>query len=514
MTSDSISCALENFLIESCGAIVRENGAELFDLGQSKYSVTGEHNRCLLHLWSAERNIVRRIVDMEVKGDVLRLAVQRLGQPSPSKLEICRFRDRRTTNEKRASRLAYRHKLNRILERHFAGFTIAELRTSADLERSFGPIYCRGLLHRGQSAFAVFGVNEKETQSSIDAALTFAILWLEHCRQNQAGKRVVEGLKLFLPSGTTTLTRQRIAHLNPTAAQWQLYEWNEREDSLLLADLADRGNFSTRLVRLADEANTRQRFADAITRIHNWMPEGEVVVLSSALVAFRHRGLEFARARLGQTPSNFHNTIEIVFGLGRAEQTLTAANEPALVKLIHSIGEVRHSQGPHDHRLWRAYPERWLESLVEKNISLLDESLESSPTYSQVPAFSAADRAMIDVLALTRAGRLAVVELKADEDIHLPLQGVDYWSRVAWHHARGEFKRFGYFSGRELSDAKPRLILAAPALRIHPATDTLLRYISPEIDWTLAGIDEHWREQVKVVFRKRPHPQAAIKQAS
>jgi hypothetical protein len=31
---------------------------------------------------------------------------------------------------------------------------------------------------------------------------------------------------------------------------------------------------------------------------------------------------------------------------------------------------------------------------------------------------------MIDVLALTRENRLAVIELKADEDIHLPLQGL------------------------------------------------------------------------------------------
>jgi hypothetical protein len=33
--------------------------------------------------------------------------------------------------------------------------------------------------------------------------------------------------------------------------------------------------------------------------------------------------------------------------------------------------------------------------------------------------------------------------------------------------------------------------------------DTVLRYISPEIDWTLAGIDERWRDTVRVIFRKR-----------
>jgi hypothetical protein len=111
---------------------------------------------------------------------------------------------------------------------------------------------------------------------------------------------------------------------------------------------------------------------------------------------------------------------------------------------------------------------------------------------------------MIDVLTTTRNRRLAVVELKADEDIHLPLQGLDYWSRVEWHHTRGEFPRFGYFDGRELSSEKPLLFLVAPALHVHPATDVLLRYISPEIEWEFVGIDERWREGVKVVFRKRP----------
>ena len=32
----------------------------------------------------------------------------------------------------------------------------------------------------------------------------------------------------------------------------------------------------------------------------------------------------------------------------------------------------------------------------------------------------------------------------------------------------------------------------------------LLRYMSPEIDWVLLGIDERWRKELRVVFRKRP----------
>jgi hypothetical protein len=55
----------------------------------------------------------------------------------------------------------------------------------------------------------------------------------------------------------------------------------------------------------------------------------------------------------------------------------------------------------------------------------------------------------------------------------------------------------------ELAPGSPLLILVAPAFHIHPATDTLLRFLSPEIDWTLAAVDEHWREELRVVFRKR-----------
>jgi hypothetical protein len=69
--------------------------------------------------------------------------------------------------------------------------------------------------------------------------------------------------------------------------------------------------------------------------------------------------------------------------------------------------------------------------------------------------------------------------------------------------AGGEFLKFGYFGGRVLSEQSPLLFLVAPALHVHPATDVILRYLSPDIDWAVVGIDERWREGVRVVFRKR-----------
>jgi len=295
-----------------------------------------------------------------------------------------------------------------------------------------------------------------------------------------------------------------MANLNRAAAKWSLFELNERHDALQEIDCSDRGNVATRLVHATNETGARERFADSIARIKAILPSCEVAVLSAAELAFRWRGLEFARARMGADTATFRSKQEIVFGVGAEERVLDQRNWPFFLQLLTAVRDARHPYGYRQHPLFRLRPERWLESLVLADVSVIDERLETRCLYSQVPAFSSSDRAMLDVLTVTHEGRLAVVELKANEDIHLPLQGLDYWSRVSWHHAREEFPRFGYFSERELSPEKPLLYLVAPALHVHPATDVLLRYISPEIEWEFVGIDERWREGVRVVFRKRP----------
>ncbi|HTP44638.1 MAG TPA: hypothetical protein VMJ13_08735, partial [Candidatus Acidoferrum sp.] len=123
--------------------------------------------------------------------------------------------------------------------------------------------------------------------------------------------------------------------------------------------------------------------------------------------------------------------------------------------------------------------------------------------YSQVPALAAGDRGVLDLLGVTRRGRLVVIELKASEDIQLPIQAVDYWLRVRRHQRDGDFQRFGYFSGIELDPKPPLVWLVAPGLRFHPATDALLRYLGPEIDITRIGVNENWRRGIKVIFRQQ-----------
>ena len=146
-------------------------------------------------------------------------------------------------------------------------------------------------------------------------------------------------------------------------------------------------------------------------------------------------------------------------------------------------------------------PERRLEDQVRQHIELIHPNL-MEPVYGQVPAFAANDRDVIDLLAAERSGRLAVLELKASEDIHLPLQALDYWMRVDWHVRRDEFTARGYFPGRALTKTSPRLYFVAPALDFHPSNATVLRYFSPVIDYEIVGVAHPRSGVLSVVFRR------------
>jgi hypothetical protein len=191
-----------------------------------------------------------------------------------------------------------------------------------------------------------------------------------------------------------------------------------------------------------------------------------------------------------------------------------------MCELVAQLFERRGESGDKRDALYRMQPERWLESELRRDISRIDAHLDREHVYTQVPAFAGSDRGMLDLLSVDRDGRLAVIELKADEDLHLALQGLDYWVRVRWHHQQnldansglGEFQRHGYFAGVRLAEGAPRLYLVAPALRVHPATDTVLRYLSPRVEWVLVALDEHWRKQIKVVWRKRSGDTVKIKE--
>jgi len=172
--------------------------------------------------------------------------------------------------------------------------------------------------------------------------------------------------------------------------------------------------------------------------------------------------------------------------------------------LIQELERARTSESAdHTEALYRRNPEAWLESQVRRHIETVDASLLPSPIYDQVPAFAAGERGILDLLAVDRSGRLAVLELKASSDPHLPLQALDYWVRVKWHLDRGEFQTCGYFPGIALRQEPPRLLLVAPSLEFHTTTETVLDHFSPTIPVERIGLAVEWRKELQVMFRLR-----------
>jgi hypothetical protein len=510
---------IESYLAAHPAAAMLEDGRVLFDLRTARYSVSESHGRCLLQLWSDERNLVRTVVEVKQRAQSLRLATRKMGVARPQFLELAPTSDRRTPTARDAARRNYQRLLERVLTRHFMGSKVDGLRTAMDLEHSFGPAYVRGRLLKGTAADAVIGVGDAESASVIDGILTLGILWLDYCRQRADARRHFGGLKVVVPAGAWRSTAERMAWLNHAAANFELFTLDERSEEFAAVDFRDTGNFDSHLVHAFSRAAALERCDSGIARLLALVPDAarervEVRPHSATEVGLLLHGLEFARVRHGASAHSFAREDEITFGAGPSETPLTPENEDHCRDLLRRLFLSRHADGSHTDPLFRMAPERWLESRLRTALPELLPELRGDLVYSQVPALSSGDRGMLDLLTLDRNARLVVLELKADEDLHLPLQALDYWMRVRALNADRKpgagttaplsaFTRSGYFPGVEISPLPPRLILAAPALRIHPANETVLRCLSPQIEWQLFALTEHWRRELKIVFRKR-----------
>ena len=232
MDATELARLLEQFFTDHPRAALLEDGRLMFEMATARYSVTAEHGRCVLHLWSEERNMVRTVVGLDSRKDTLRIRVRRLGTQRPQSLEVVRDRDHRTPAARALARTKYLGLLERLLIRYFNEYKIESLRSAMDLEHSFGPAYARGLLVHGQTCWALIAVNAAESQAIIDGILTLGILWLAYCREHRTATRFCQGLRVLVPAGCAGTTRARMAWLNRDLARWELYEVQEPSEEL------------------------------------------------------------------------------------------------------------------------------------------------------------------------------------------------------------------------------------------------------------------------------------------
>jgi hypothetical protein len=481
--------AIERFLSASREPVLIEPGESPYPLATNNYSLEVNKNTVTLQVWDERRFLARRILDLTLeKPGRLELLVAVFPNREGKLALVDRAHPAQRAVLARGGRLGFRERFRGILRRAYPDWDLAELSTGQDLEHSLSPLYPRALLRKGHAAVAAIATPPEGAPP--EGALSFGLIWLDHLRRRET-RRVVEGLTVFVPEGRSRRTCLRVRWLDARLARFEVQAYSEEDLSGRL-DAADCGNLDTRLEPFRDAA------ALMSGEVHAWVErlgraEGvEAVAASGGALSLRVRGLEFARAEGGR----------MRFGI-EARRELTALDLAEAESLAESLARWRAPDPPdRTHPLYRRNPERWLESVVRRRLEEIDASLSPDVVYGQAPAVAGAERGVVDLLAADRSGRLAVIEVKATADIHLPLQALDYWLRVRWHLDRGEFERLGYFPGVALRREPPRMLLVAPALEFHPTTGAILRFFSPEVPVECIGLGVEWRRQPKVVFRR------------
>lgn len=458
-----VSDTIERFLVRARRPALLEPGEAILELAKDSWACELRSSHVLLQAWDERRNWSRKIIGAQEKSTgKLVLTVQLFGGRE-GKLDLLDLASPRVGEwTRRGEKLEFRERFRQLLSREYPDWRIAEVSTEADLTHSLSPAYPRAMLTKGKRALAAIGAGPDVLD--VPGVVTFGLVWLDHLRRRER-KISLEGLVLAVPSGRAKAVTQRTAFL--TAAT-QTIAYTE-DDFAVRLEAADAGNIDSSLDMCRRAPSTGSSGSEELEGV----PGFECIERPDGTCSLRIYGLQFAVAPNTKRPA----------------ELLAHAREWS--RLRSETGSLLH----------RKEAERWLESQVRGNLRVLDASLRMAPVYGQVPAFTASDRGIVDLLAIDHSGQLAVLELKASQDIHLPLQALDYWMRVSKHAANCEFMGKGYFPGISISPQKPKLLLIAPSLEFHPTSEIILSYFSPEIEVQRIGIAADWRRELRVMFR-------------
>lgn len=491
---------VEDFLKSLHHPIVAEDDEILFDLTAARWKLSIEFDKLLFEAWNEAHSIGRRVEEVAYRDrGRLGLFVRKPGGRETGTLELRDFRPPESARQaKRASgRARDRRELLTFLAREYPDWRFEQVSNRSDREHSFSTWYTRGLGRQGRTGWAFLALSSEEAPAAADAALAYGLIWLDWLR-SASQPVTVSGLKLFLPPSAVELIAHRAAYLNLRALKLEIFEWAREATLARPVDLKDFGNVETHLVprRQMEALVERHReslkslLGDTFDRV-DLAPDP-----AGRYLGVRVRGLEVARVEGQLAPT-------VYFGLEGSCRKMEENRPEEFCRFVTRVLEIRRAGSPEpNHPFCRLQSERWLESLLLADITRVDPALAPAFVYPQVPAFAGRDRGVIDILGVTRAGCLAVIELKVHEDLNLPLQGLDYWLRVKWLGDRDQFHARGYFPGAPLAPFPPRLYLVSPAFRFHSSTDRVLRYLDPSVEIVQVGLNDEWRKEVQVLFRR------------
>lgn len=506
LAMEDMATRLRVYLSAEPRARVIEGHEVVLTLGgeHSGFAVTCENGKVVAHFWAPGHSLVRRVTALRATKHGLQLQTLRFGQRDATPLWIGAGGTRGETGgwgEYRASALA-------AIEREWAGWRPippAGVNPRGREKRSIEFF----LFKRHHQLAAAVAVPPGGSQVVADSALAALALWTEQSLTNLGSGGVARWM-IVLPARHASTTLGRLPWLR-MADRIAAYELDDAAGHLTpLSPLGD-GNWHS-VVRRAPPFGARlpPAAAELWPLVRQLCPDA-VAARTAAGVAFRLHGLTFTRQSRGAEAA----VAPFTFGLGAAGEMpgwagdlawrpLTPDSMEQFRALLRRLNQERRATADAAGFLWQCQPESWMEAQIHRDLTGVDAALDPRFIYSQVPALRKGQREVMDLLAVEKDGRLRVLELKASENAQFPFQALDYWRAVRRHQERGDFSRLGYFPGLALRPDPPRLTLVAPALRWHPRTEALLSWLRPEIHVDRVGLDEKWRERLRVVERYGP----------
>jgi len=471
------------------------DGLPLGEVKTTNLAVSIEFGKLILSLWGEDFSECWKITAYQMRPGRLTLRLQRALDRAETILEL---RPPTPEPELSESHRQRRRDYEAIISRRVAeafNARIEHVVTQRDVHHHLSGIYTRMLLRRGNERLAALAVNPQESQANIDGLLTAGLIWCDFLRDRTPDAPVTRLFLLAPERRGLTLARRLTAVRPPTRLTVHLYEVAPESGEIAPVRPFDQGD-------LFDPASHRLPPAAPGVPPH---PLGDRLLAlapdlarlyrrpGSRVESLRIRGLEVAR----------FSGHRITFGVGRKKRRLGADWKP-LEALIADVARVRRPESEETfHPFYRLQAERWLEEMIRDDLRRLDPRLDPRFVYPQVPAHREDEYGLVDLLAITEEGQLAIIEVKVEEDRELPMQALDYWLKMEWHRQRGDFPRRGYFPGRIIADQPPLLLLVAPVFRFHPTFDLVARCIDARIPVYKIGIAETWRRGVKVVYRER-----------
>jgi hypothetical protein len=364
----------------------------------------------------------------------------------------------------------------------------------SDLTRSISGRFFRAIFqNRGRHSLLI--AVDPDAGPEAHLALSQALLWLS-CPAIENRIKAPAAIHFLVPSGGSSILNHRCQYLNRKRVDAKVWEYQEGEGFQF--DRAASSSFG-----MED-----RDFRWPLTGPFRWSSQLEQVLqMAPDLIrryprfydydSLRLWGLEFAQA----TGSD---RDRICFGVGTPRVELNEDNYDCLRSLVNEILFFRRPDSPDtQHPYYRLQAERWLESLILENIPELFPEMAPESVYSQIPVYVGKDPGRVDILGVDRRGTLTVMELKVSEDADMPVQALDYWGRVIRHNANGDFKRRGYFSEINLTRQRPKIYLVSPIFSFHSSTESLIRYLDPELEVWKIAVNEDWRCGIKILRRVR-----------